>query len=156
MLQLSHLCTNQRIVKRRAQLITQAEAMCIDPKHAVEELAKLQIVMTTHYIKLNEWDKAQALVKTLCTMGHDLFTYELLDAIAMEENMQVVGESIPLYLLGNYLMLRVLEGKNNRTILQRAAMQLVEKIEKSSCSGVKINEILQFCRKFVGLAHRKD
>ena len=121
MLQLSHLCTNQRIVKRRAQLITLAEAMCIDPKHAVEERAKLQIVLTTHYIKFNEWNKAQVHVKTLCTMNHDLFTYELLDAIAMEENVQVIGESIPMYLLGNYLMLCIFEGKNNRAILQKAA-----------------------------------
>ncbi len=145
-MQLSFLCSNQRVVKMRGTFIEQAEQMVENPQILPENRIKLQLNLAVYWIQQKQWDKVLQNAHQLSQLSTDInITYELLDILFMQENEQVLGEMISAHLMGSYLALIAYQGKGSLAIVKIGAQQLLEKITKLSDIGVKLKEMKSFC-----------
>ena len=150
-MQLSLLCSNAAVVKKRKDFIQQAEEMAQNQQLPPESLLKLQLNLACHWIEQQQWDKAMAYALLLRKINFGI-TYELLDVLFMKESESVCGETVPADLLGSYLVLKIFERqKKPLNLLERTAQQLLQKITGSHGIGTKVKEIGHFCEKYAGV-----
>ena len=115
-----------------------------------QQIVKLLLTLASHWTNTGQWDKALDHLKRLAKVDSRLEAiYELLDVEALKENPQVIGESLPIDILKDYLTLKVWLGKGRTGILETVAQKLLDKIRLLPSRGHKGEEIAAFCSRFL-------